>query len=159
MFWGGPSPTIQQRAVSSNSLADLELELRTPWGLLASLGVWLVALLVGLTHADGLPPEWVAVASALLAPAWIGLSQLACGITPAAPKHVVWLADGSWQLRDGHGRVWQVALDPGSRRWGPLTLLVWRTQTLCWRVILTPASVGRDTYRRLSVRLRLRRHA
>ncbi len=150
---------IPKRAASSNSFADLELEIQAPWRLLTALAVWLLTLVVNLWAVDELHRLRGAVTVAVVAAAWFGLSQVAAGVAPAAVTRAVWLADGAWRLRDRRGREWAATLGSVSRQWGPVAVLVWRAGTRRWWAILTPATLGTDQYRRLSVRLRLGRHA
>ncbi len=149
----------RKHAVSSNSLPDLEIDLHPPWGLLVALAVWLLAVVISLWSVDGMRRLWAPLAAASLAPAVFAMSQVISGVAPTAVSRIVWSGDGAWRLRDGRGREWSATLASGSRRWGPLTLLVWQEGMRHWWAILTPATVGADQYRRLSVRLRLGQHA
>ena len=150
---------IRRHAVSSNPLPDLELEPRTPWGLLALVCGWLLAVAVELWRAEGIPRPWLPFAVVVLALALFPIGRLACGSVAAALTRIVWRADGTWSLRDGHGWDRSAVLAAGSRRWGHVTLLVWRGESRRSWAILTPFTVGSQPYRRLCVRLKLRRHA
>lgn len=156
--------TIRPYAVSSNPSADLELELRTPWWLIGFLAGWLLAVGINLCSVDAIPHSGpvragLLTATAILAAALRSIGFLTHGHTLAALTRVTWRADGSWQVCDGRGREWSAALSGGSRQWGCVTLLIWRRGSRRWWALLTPATVGPEAYRRLTVRLRLHRHA
>lgn len=85
--------------------------------------------------------------------------RLTPGLFPRSVRRITWMADGSWRLGDGYGWEWPAQLMAGSRQWGPVTLLAWSAERQCWRVLLTPGTVGTSQYRHFSVRWRLQRHA
>ena len=146
-------------AVSSSTSPELELELRPPWALLTALLAWLVAVACETWGVDDPPRVWMTLAVAALLMGITALFKLAAGLFPGSVKRITWSADGTWRLRDGYGWEWSAGLAKASRRWGPLTVLVWRAGLCRWWVILTPVTVGAARYRRLSVRWRLQRHA
>ncbi len=155
---------MSSNPLSSNPWPELELELRTPWWLIGFLACWVLAIGVHLWPVDGirgagLTLSGLILAAAILTAALLAIRVLAPGVAPAALTRVTWRADGSWRVCDGGGREWSAALSGGSRQWGCVTLLIWRCVSRRWWAFLTPATVGPEAYRRLSVRLRLHRHA
>lgn len=150
---------IRTPVVPSNTSPDLEFELQTPWALIAGFSAWLLALGAEIWSSEGMPRAWFVLSAAALILGFSAACRLASGIFPAALRRIAWAADGTWWLCDGTGREWAATLAEGSRRWGPVTILVWSRGARRWWAILTPVTVGVGPYRRLSARWRLRQHA
>jgi hypothetical protein len=143
--------------VSSSTSTPLELELRPAWWLLSVLAGWVLAIGVQLWDVDR--PAWTIVAETLLLVELSAVRGATPGMTASSVKRLAWMPDGSWRLCDGYGWQWSARLAAGSRKWGPVAILVWNDGTRRSWAILTPAAVGPTQYRRFSVRWHLRRHA
>jgi hypothetical protein len=124
---------------------------------LGGLVGWTVAIGVELLAADR--QAWRILSAASLLAGLTAVVTATPGLTASSVNHVAWMPDGSWRLCDGYGWEWSAGLAAGSRKWGPLAILVWNAGARRWWAILTPATVGVTQYRRFSVRWRLRRHA
>jgi hypothetical protein len=125
--------------------------------MLSVLAGWVLAIGVQLWDVDR--PAWTIVEETLLL---VGLSAVrgaTPGMTASSVKRLAWMPDGSWRLCDGYGWQWSARLAAGSRKWGPVAILMWNDGTRRSWAILTPAAVGPTQYRRFSVRWHLRRHA
>jgi hypothetical protein len=145
--------------VSSSTSPELELELHPPWGVLATLAAWLLAVAFEIWSLEDLPPVLRVVATLMLFIGLASLPSLATGLFPLAVRSITWTANGTWRLCDGCGREWHAVLAANSRRWGLLTILVWTAGPRRSWAILTPVTVGAGPYRRLSVRWRLEHYA
>jgi hypothetical protein len=142
--------------VSSNTSPPLELELRPAWWVLGGLVGWAVAISLELLALDH---QWTILSAASLFAGLTAVVGATPGLTASSVKRVAWMPNDSWRLCDGYGWEWSARLAAGSRKWGPLAILVWNAGTRRWWAIITPATVGVTQYRRFSVRWRLRRHA
>lgn len=119
----------------------------------------MLAIGIEMWGSEEFPRAWKIMAAAFLCLGFTAIFKLASGAFPASLRRITWASDGTWLLRDGHGREWAAALGRSSRHCGPVTILVWSAGLRRWWVVLTPLSVDASQYRRLSVRWRLQRHA
>jgi hypothetical protein len=76
-------------------------------------------------------------------------------LTSGGVTRAIWFSDGQWQLIDRTGRAISATLLPGSRTLGRLTWLRFRTGQGPREIVVLDDKGGGESYRRLSVRLRL----
>jgi hypothetical protein len=124
------------------------------------VGCIVAAALVSLSIAAGDP---AATAGTTLAGGALGTLIAGLGLRRAGwlggggrIRHLTWLSEGGWLLRDAAGRRWSGSLRGQTRVAGGWVWLSWRLDNRRARsLLLVPGDISSEELRRLVVRLRI----
>ena len=140
--------------MSSTPYANIELEFRPPWLLMALFVAWLMGMIASLAQLDWPVGVRAALAAVILITGGQGLAAIATGLMSGAVQRAIWSADGRWRLVNRAGRAWETRLHSSTRCWSRLGFLVWDDGSNRQRAIVSRSSVGAEAFRRMRVRLR-----